>query len=211
MKNYKLSDTLSNVLKSSVSIKGGELIYEMLKHYINEYTYIRKKRPEHKTNLASYIQNLVQDRIDTKISEEKNEKVSCRNGCSFCCYLSVEITNDEADLLIDYSKSNSISIDKEILEIQSNSKDFDNIEYQQRKCVFLSDKGSCMAYEVRPNACRKLISVSEPKLCDTLNNNGAMVKRLIDVEAEVIASSTINATTSDRLSTMILNQLNINK
>ena len=209
MKKYILSDTLTGVLEK-VGIAEMNYVHKMLLHYINEYKKQKKENPTKGKSIAYGIQSIVQEGIDKKIVEEKAKgtNISCRNGCSFCCFLNVDITDDEADLIVDYAKGTGIKLDKARLDLQSKAKDYDKLPIKDRKCVLLDDKGSCMAYKVRPNACRKLVVATDPANCDTDKNLGKKVARLFDVEVEVITSSTLNATTNGRLSEMLLKSMN---
>jgi hypothetical protein len=50
----------------------------------------------------------------------------------------------------------------------------------------------------------KLIVVSDPKNCDTENNLGAQVGKLVDVEAEVLTAAALNATASGSMAEMLI-------
>lgn len=98
----------------------------------------------------------------------KVPSVSCKAGCSHCCYQSIHISDEEADLIIDYLNLMSVEIDKKRLEKQSawGKEDYyDN--KNEAACVFLSPEGKCNIYPVRPSVCRTYLVSSDPAYCDT--------------------------------------------
>ncbi len=121
--------------------------------------------------------------------------VSCKTGCSQCCYHWVEDVNSfEAEIISEYIKENYPErIDKiirqcgedievlgriEELTIEkvksfSDSEDIDHIDlalsafYQMKKmCPLLSEKGVCTVYKVRPLTCRMYLSFYDPSFCN---------------------------------------------
>lgn len=100
--------------------------------------------------------------------------ISCKKGCSSCCYINVSCTNPEAKLALDHAKEHGIPIDKTRLKQQfilgQDDEQFIKMDPQIRKCVFLKDDGDCAIYEVRPLACRNYFTVSDPVACNTIIN-----------------------------------------
>lgn len=202
-KNFLISDTLSGILKQCDE-EGQAQVAKAFHYYVAEYRRLLKAHPDDARSVAYSVQKEVQNNVDKKVESSKH-KVSCRKGCAFCCYLSVDITLHEADLLLEMCQSEDISIDwKRVVKQARKADDFNSLDYQDRKCPFLADDDSCKVYRLRPNSCRKLVVVSDPKKCDTLNHNGAQVARLVDVEAEIISSSTNNAVTSGTMAQMLV-------
>ena len=203
-----VSDNLSNMY-NQLDDKGKMTVQNMLSHYMDEYKRLQMEHPFELESIALSVQQEVQKNIDNriKISERETEhKVSCRQGCSFCCYLWVDITDDEAMLLTKYSKSKGIPIDYDRLEKQLTDtiQEFNELPLNVRKCTFLDDNGSCKVYDVRPTSCRTLNVVSEPKFCDTSKHKGGQVLRLADLESEVMSCATSNATECGTLAKMVL-------
>lgn len=209
MKKYHLTSTLQGII-GKLNLKQLGIIQQMINHYITEYKRVKQEYPKENHKVAFFMQNEVNDVTDNKVLEiiSEGKSISCGKGCSFCCYLNVDITDDEADLLHFHIKRNKIDIDTQRLEKQSRAKDYDKMPLNQRKCVFLDDKGCCKVYDVRPIACRKLFVASPKEDCDTSKNYGKEVARVFDVQAETMASATLNATDNGRLSTMLLKSLN---
>lgn len=122
-----------------------------------------------KTSEVTNMFHKLTDRFLQKtIAENKDTDIKCSKGCSFCCYINVDITEDEGVLIEEYCKRNSITIDYEQLGKQVNStpETYLNIPYQDRRCAFLKNN-ECSIYEVRPIACRNYLVVSDPKDCNT--------------------------------------------
>jgi Fe-S-cluster containining protein len=121
--------------------------------------------------------------------------VSCKRGCSHCCYHWVEDVNSfEAQIIAQYIKkhySHKIddiieacredekllahieSLTLERIENGGESATFDHIDlvlsvfYQMKKsCPLLLESGVCSIYSVRPLTCRIYLSFSDTVLCD---------------------------------------------
>lgn len=99
----------------------------------------------------------------------------CTMGCSACCHTQVSVTEDEATLLARVINQ-GLSIDKNRLERQMRAKDDDSeyykMSFEERKCIFLLENGSCGVYEDRPAVCRTNAVIGEASQCDTTNGVG---------------------------------------
>ena len=88
------------------------------------------------------------------------EGVACRRGCSYCCYYHVYITAQEAFVLAEHiEKLEPSSRTKVDHRIRENCDAVKGLSVEQHirtniRCAFLGDAGECIAYEVRPGACR---------------------------------------------------------
>lgn len=114
--------------------------------------------------------------------------IRCRRGCDHCCRGPVEIWPHEAALLVEAVRAAGMELDKARLERQSQYTP-DNWRAQplaDRACVFLGDDGACRVYAARPNACRKLLVVSDPALCDADRHPPESVGRWFSWEAEMM-------------------------
>jgi Fe-S-cluster containining protein len=58
-------------------------------------------------------------------------------------------------------------------------------------CVFLGGDGACKVYASRPSACRKLLAVSDPALCDARNNSLDRVERWFSWESEMLETAAL--------------------
>lgn len=185
------------------------IVQEGIAFYVSEY-----KRCQSEADAKSCAYNFhafIQDAVDSKIKEAKKEKVkpSCKPGCAFCCYSYVVITDDEAKLIAEFLKEDKIEINlpRLVWQSQITEEEWSKIKYTDRKCVFLDENNRCKIYKHRPASCRKLIVVTDPKLCDMENNYGAKVGKLMVVDAELATSAMFNCAETDSLPKLLINHL----
>jgi uncharacterized protein len=121
------------------------------------------------------------------------EAVRCRRGCSHCCSGPVEIRPQEAALLVDHLRAAGVKLDVARLERQSQHSVETWREQPEcdRACVFLDEDGACTVYEVRPNACRKLLVTSDPQHCDIGRGEHERIERRFCWEAEMMESAAL--------------------
>lgn len=132
------------------------------------------------SNLALISDKLTRAKVVHAIVDEFNKETfahplvaqlcPCKVSCTDCCYTQVSVTNEEADLLVHQIKK-GIVIDKKRLQIQMEAKNdsaaFFKIKFDDRKCIFLSEDGSCSVYEDRPSVCRTNAVLGEALQCST--------------------------------------------
>lgn len=123
--------------------------------------YSRFYETDSKSMAVQHVKDL-QQFIDTEATGTVMQGVSCKKGCCHCCYINVDISQAEAIILLPHVKPEQ----KEILRRQANARNFNQLPYQDRKCIFLK-KGECSVYADRPLACRKYFVVNDPEKCDT--------------------------------------------
>lgn len=163
---------------------------------------------------------MVHRRVDNALNAwftrkpDMKKRVTCFTCTkSGCCHTNVDITEDEAKLLVE---KYSHLIDHALLEIQGSVFDanttagheekideWGKLSFEDRKCIFLKDD-RCQVYEDRPFACRKWFVAQEDYTCDDYNGGG-----LIQVveNAEVIASAAYQVQKSGRLPNMVKKEL----
>lgn len=94
----------------------------------------------------------------------------CKKGCSACCHTQVSVTDDEAEVLVLRIKE-GLEVDLDRLRLQfaakNDSDQYYRMKFQDRKCVFLDDQGSCRVYNDRPSVCRTNAVIGESSQCDT--------------------------------------------
>jgi Fe-S-cluster containining protein len=198
-----ISQSLSDLI-AKMDEDGVTYTRKMLEFYSEQYKSVREQSNGN-TAVAS-IHDLIDECMQALVKKATDYTVSCQKGCSFCCYQRVDISDDEASLLVELAKLKGFEIDYQRLEKQLAAKDekeFQQLRPRHRKCVFLQD-GDCAVYEHRPSACRKLVVVSDPKNCDTVSNRGAKVGKLADLEAEVVTAAALNVRESGSMAEMIL-------
>lgn len=119
--------------------------------------------------------------------------IRCHKGCAHCCHGPVEIWPQEAVLLVEVARGAGIELDKARLERQ-NQYSMDIWQRQpaaDRACVFLDDDGACRVYEFRPNACRKLLVLTDPALCDAARHPPENVGRWFSWESEMMEAAAL--------------------
>lgn len=108
------------------------------------------------------------DAVDYYLTKDPRT-FSCKKGCSFCCYIQVDISLPEAELLARHKH------DRGLVEAQA-TWSADAHEYAKhpllaRRCPFLDvSQGTCGVYKDRPLPCREHRSASPAILCDTDNH-----------------------------------------
>ena len=119
--------------------------------------------------------------------------IRCGKGCSHCCHGPVEIWPQEAALLVENARDAGMELDKARLERQSR---YTADTWRQQPaadtaCVFLGGDGACKVYSIRPNACRKLLVLTDPALCDAKKHPPESVGRWFSWEAEILESAAL--------------------
>ena len=135
--------------------------------------------------------------------------IRCRKGCSHCCHGPVEIWPQEAALLVKAARDARIELDRARLERQSRQS-IDTWRQQpgsDTACVFLGGDGACRIYESRPNACRKLLVVSDPALCDAKNQALDRVERWFSWESEMLETAALDVFGRGLLPRLLLEEL----
>jgi len=135
--------------------------------------------------------------------------IKCRQGCVHCCHEPVEMWPQEAALLAKVAREQSIELDRARLERQCRH----TIESWQQQpvsdtaCVFLGDDGACKVYQFRPNACRKLLVMTDPALCDARKHPPDAVGRWFSWEAEILESAALEVFGAELMPRLLLDAL----
>jgi Fe-S-cluster containining protein len=108
------------------------------------------------------------DRLDERLSAAAaaaTEKLACRAGCWYCCYLKVGVRPEEAFAIVEFVRGRfSQERSRELrAEVAANAKVMRQLPAAERlvaalKCPFLLD-GQCSIYEVRPARCRSFHAI----------------------------------------------------
>lgn len=196
----KVTNQLKQVILNSKDPEAAaEQIYEMIEHYKKEYAKAKSTVPPE--SVAYTFNNMIQSFMDNLLKDPA-VKVSCKSGCSFCCYQNVDITEDEAKLILMYCKDKGINIDwdKLVTQLPGHS----NIKYQDRRCVFLGEGDLCTIYEHRPHMCRKYYVGSPAEDCNSeIEPEGGVVVMSANY-AEVISNAILESTLSGSMAQMLI-------
>jgi len=160
------------------------------------------------------ILSVVYTVIDELMAEmAKEQKLSCRKGCAFCCKMNVDVSPLEIDLIIDYCKQNDIPIDQEYLKLQSSIPKHElGFTPMLSACTFLSKENTCTIYPVRPIACRKYVVITPSEQCNMMKYPDAEIGAWVDLNAEILASAvnSLQNADVDSLPKMLLKKLSQN-
>jgi Fe-S-cluster containining protein len=161
-------------------------------------------------SVAAEVHGTMDDvlKLDRK-KDAASGDIRCRRGCSHCCHGPVEIWPQEAALLVKAAREADIELDRARLERQSRHS-IDTWREQprtERACVFLGEDGACRIYASRPNACRKLLVVSDPALCDAEHYSPERVERWFSWEAEMLETAALEVFGRDLMPRLLLDAL----
>lgn len=180
-------------------------VKESVDFFIKEYK--NKRTDQNHKEIAYTFMKLLQEQVDKDVkSQNKTDKpITCGKGCSFCCKINVDITEDEAELLAQYVIEDNIEIDLDKLEKQAKT-DHNNLSYKDKSCVFLKDD-CCSAYEFRPMNCRRHLVINDPKECDTESNPSGKVGKLMSFKSEILTVAAMTACRTDSLPKLLHEKL----
>lgn len=138
------------------------------------------------------------DAMDALLVQDRGKNpdsagIRCGKGCSHCCREAVEIWPHEAALLVEVMPESGTTLDLARLERQSRytADTWRQQPTADKACVFLGGDGACTVYEFRPNACRKLLVLTDPALCDAELRKPDSVGRWFSWEAELMESAAL--------------------
>lgn len=136
--------------------------------------------------------------------KDRGFKLTCKKGCSHCCYILTLTTKKEVDYIKKFLKKNpKISRKKRDIPDKFKFERFEatgenladeyvvKVSPRTRRCRFLNDDNSCSIYDVRPIMCRVYLAVTPPKNCDTVKNNGEIVSTVDTRWIEMNAMNTL--------------------
>jgi Fe-S-cluster containining protein len=138
---------------------------------------------------AEYVHRMVDDLSGKIFQQPLVQQLSpCKQGCTACCHTQVSVTEDEAELLAEKIHA-GVDINLQHLMNQVNAKNdsptFFSLSYEERKCVFLDEEGSCKVYADRPSVCRTNAVIGDSSQCDT--SEGTKPTRLVKThEADLV-------------------------
>lgn len=122
-----------------------------------------------------------------KIQLEKEKKVLCKKGCSFCCHDKIIMSQLEATYFLSKLKSVNISPNIERLQKQNKIK-FEKLKWQDKACSFLGKDGICTIYEMRPLICRTHNNIGNSvNDCDKSENSNKTVFEAYTIETTALS------------------------
>lgn len=201
---YKVTSLLKDHLTSLMeNPENQETIYQIL-NLINGYKdQLAQLRRRNRVGTIKEVYKAI-DGFFNKAPVENKKEIQCKEGCTACCFIDVDISGDEAAIIVNYCNENGIEIDREYLTKQAavGRKTYSPLS----RCVFLKDN-LCTIYAVRPIACRKHWVKTDPALCDFSKNIVNQVGGYFDVNTEIVASAILNVDETGPFEKMLLNEL----
>jgi hypothetical protein len=201
---YKVTSLLRDYLGVLMERAENKESIDQVLSLINGYTDQLRKLGT--INRAATIKEVYKaiDNFYTHAPEENKKDITCKPGCTACCFIDVDISADEAAVIIDYCTENKIEIDSDYLTKQNEAgrKTYTPLS----RCVFLKDN-YCSIYPVRPVACRKHWVKTDPVLCDFSKNIINRVDGYFDIHTEILASALLNVDETGPLEKVILHEL----
>jgi Fe-S-cluster containining protein len=155
--------------------------YKMSKKNLSELVMLSAKsifegeqNPVEPEKLISLVKQALQ--LSDWLSQEINkrnipdiEKIVCKHGCAWCCYMQVGVSAPEVFAIADYLANNksTLSLDDAKIRLTSLDHKTNNLSAisrlaTQQPCAFLVNN-SCSIYEVRPLACRGSNSIDSER------------------------------------------------
>jgi hypothetical protein len=201
---YKVTSLLKDYLVSLMEQPENQEAIDQILELINGYKdQLRILRAKNNIGTIKEVYKAIDNFFNTAPEENKKE-IQCKQGCTACCFIDVEVSADEAAAIINYCNENAIEIDKEYLEKQAvvGRKKYSELS----RCVFLKDN-LCSIYPVRPIACRKHWVKTDPSLCDFSTNVVNKVGGYFDINTEILASAMLNAEDTGTFEKMLLDEL----
>lgn len=201
---YKVTAMLRDYLGMLMEQPENRETIEQILKLIDGYTdQLRKLRTKNQVDATKEVYKAI-DGFFNGAPEENKKEIQCKPGCTACCFIDVDVSGDEAAVIIDYCRENNIEIDREYLTKQTTAgrKSYSDLS----RCVFLKEN-LCSIYPVRPIACRKHWVKTDPALCDFSKNIVNRVDGYFDVNTEILASAILNVDEAGPLEKALLSAL----
>ena len=201
---YTLTAALRDYLGMLMQEPGNEEEIGQILGLVDGYTaQLKELRTRNRVETTGEVYKAI-DNFFNKAPQENKKEIQCREGCTACCFVEIDVSADEAATIIDHCRKNDVEIDREYLTKQASAgrKVFSEIS----RCVFLKDN-LCSIYTVRPVACRKHWIKSDPAFCDSSKNITNPVNRYFDINAEILASAMFNVAETKPLEQALLDEL----
>jgi hypothetical protein len=195
-----LKDYLGMLMENAETQETIEQILKLIDGYTDQ---LRKLRIQNPVQSTKEVYKAI-DSFFAAAPAENKQAIQCKAGCTACCFIDVDICQDEAAVIVDYCRETGIGIDREYLTRQAavGRKTYSPLS----KCVFLKDN-CCSIYPVRPIACRKHWVKTDPALCDFSKNIANPVGGYFDVNTEILASAVLNVDDTGPLEKKLLSEL----
>ena len=201
---YKVTSMLRDYLAMLMEQSENKETIDQILTLINGYTaQLSNLRIQNRLQTTREVYKAIDGFFDAAPEENKKD-IQCKAGCTACCFIEIDVSGDEAAVIIDHCRENGIEIDRDYLTKQAavGRKTYSPLS----KCVFLKDN-LCSIYSVRPIACRKHWVKTDPVLCDFSKNIVNAVGGYFDINTEILASAILNVGETGPLEKVLLKEL----
>jgi len=196
--------------KDSMNIDQETQLTKMIEATVKEYKEIKEK--EGPITAAYSMHAAIDKEIKKSGNEHQGFSVTCKKGCDWCCQIHVDITPDEAELILAHCEEKNIFIGWDRLERQSKFSEktwlSDQISHETW-CGFLNPITGCCIYKHRPGACRNHRSLDDPEKCNVIMTNGKIRKYGVLI-AEMLQSAAMTAYGADSMAKMLIKTKKLN-
>lgn len=143
-----------------------------------------------------------QDEVFSEMALRLPTPLACQPGCSYCCYLEIEVRPDEAFLIADHLRQNCSRHERQaVLEkARANAARLAPLSAEQKETANLAcpllKEGLCTVYPARPGACRAFHallrglcrrSFKHPDDLDSPQSQAPEIRKAMDiVEAAIV-------------------------
>ncbi len=204
---YKVTSLMKGYLSTLVDQPENQEYIEQILSLIRSYTeQLKNLRLQNRLDTTREVYKAIDEYFESAPEENKKD-IQCSSGCTACCFIDIDVSHDEAAIIINYCKENNTPIDRDYLLEQASvgRKNFSALS----RCVFLKNN-LCSIYPVRPIACRKHWVKTDPVLCDFSNNIINPVGEYFDINSEILASAVLNVDRYEPLEKALLHELGEN-
>ena len=186
---YKVTSMLKDYLTLLMEETGNQQTIDQILKLINDYVLqLKNLTAQNIKATTNQVYNAI-DNFFINAPEESKKEIKCKTGCTACCFIELDISANEATVIVDYCKENNIEVDKAYLTEQAAA---GRSTYSPlSRCVFLKDN-LCSIYPVRPVACRKHWVKTDPTLCDFSENITNQIGSYFNINTEILASAMLN-------------------
>jgi Fe-S-cluster containining protein len=113
------------------------------------------------------------DSVNAKAQAKGGYKADCKEGCAYCCCITVQVTSQEVELLAKEIRSKLNADEIAALKEKMREVIAARAEGKRPRCPLLTEGERCGFYEVRPISCR---------MCNSPDSNECKTYELTGVE-----------------------------
>lgn len=127
-----------------------------------------------------------------------SQKVDCKSGCSYCCHYRVIASAAEILTIAGFIHKLALNEQTQVVKrLRANASATAGLSAQQHEstnveCALLQDN-KCLAYDVRPFACRRHHSMNVAACKETFDDPQSPAQNIQSVERLAVAAGVINA------------------